>query len=144
MTIDCRANLMQLQQFRLNQTTANDSTNYWSIQTHVKKKIKERGRECWLVFLHLTCLINTSAKLGVQFFLTLTIGQGRGQPDEKDWLVQNDLHCSGKPRISALWLAIISGFNLIHNHLAVVPTTACMRASLCIGTHFNATGIWLV
>lgn len=69
---------------------------------HVKKKIRERWRECWLVFLHLTCLINTSTKLGVQFFLSLTIKQGRDQPDEKDWLVQNDLRCSGKPRISAL------------------------------------------
>lgn len=92
MTVDCRANL-QPQQFSLSQTAAND-LNYWSIQT-CKKKEKE-GVFSLLFFFRpsLTCLTNAHTHLAVL--------RGRDQPAEKDWLVQNELGCSGKLGISAL------------------------------------------
>lgn len=116
---------LQLQQFSLSQTAVN-GLNCWSKQTCQKKRQTERKRVCsCFCFFHqsLTCVTNAHTHLAIL--------RGRAQPAEKDWLVQNDLSCSGKLGISALWLAIISGFNLIHNHLAVVLTIACVCALLC-------------
>lgn len=114
---------LQLQRFSLSQTATNDF-NYWSKQTWKKDREKEG------VFLcpFLPAEFHVSDKCTRTHLAVL---RGRDQPAEKDWPVQNDLSCSEKLGISALWLAIISGFNLIHNHLAVVLTIACVCALLC-------------
>lgn len=139
MTVDCGANL-RLQQISLSQTTAND-LNYRSMQTCKKGKRQRRKTGCVLacVFFRpsLTCLTNARTHLA---FL-----RGRDQSAEKEWLVRNDLSRSGKLGIRALWLAIISGFNLIHNHLAAAPTIACVRAPLCswmyLSSYQHLTGV---